>query len=111
MKRPQIGRLNRLIQLKDWQDVPEVSGGVIRQLTLIAEVYASVSPVAGSIFHASKQTGSGVTHQIIIRYRPGLNDSTVVVYAGRQYRVARVTDMNDERRFTVLEVEELGNDS
>lgn len=108
MQLPTVGELNRLVTIRRWQDVPNAAFGVDQTFDAGVQVWAKVEPVAGAIYYGTKQTGENVTHRFVIRYRIGITAEHVVEYAGVRYRIQRVSDMNDARRFTVIEAQELG---
>lgn len=114
MKLPHVGDLRRRAAIKRWQDMPAMGTGITQSDTLIATVWAMVEPVGSAIFFGTKQVGEDVTHRIIIRRSTTLNEKLitgehVVESDGLRYRVKRASDLNDARRFVMLEVEALGN--
>lgn len=114
MREPTAGELNRRATIRLWQDVPNAAFGLDQTFDAGYACWAKVEPVGGATYYGAKQTGDQVTHRITVRRVAGKTDpasvtgSHVVEIDGMRYRVRRVTDMNDGRRFTAIEAEELG---
>lgn len=108
MNRPQIGKLNRRVVLEKRSDLPSGSFGMAEQRTGRIECWAAVAPVSGSAWQDGRQTGTEVTHRFFIRYRADVTVDHEITCNGCRYRVQRVTDLDDARRFTVIEALELG---
>lgn len=104
---PRIGELNRRVSLRRRTDVPvdEVDGESLYDGN--RDRWAKIEPVGTAVYSGSAQLGEAITHRIWLRHIEGMTDAHEVVYRKSVYRVRRVTDANDARRFTVLEVEEL----
>jgi SPP1 family predicted phage head-tail adaptor len=108
MPNPAPGDLDRRVTLRLWQDQPNAAFGIDQTYDAGVTVWARIEPVGGSVYYGSKQTGEGVSHRITVRHRPGITAGHVAESGGLRYRVRRVSELGGERRFTVLEVEELG---
>lgn len=114
MREPGAGELNRRALIRKWEDVPNAAFGLDQTFDAGFACWASVEPIGGATYYGAKQTGDQVTHRIIVRRVAGKTDPAsvtaehVVEIGGMRYRVRRVTDMNDGRRFTAIEAEELG---
>jgi len=107
MDYPHIGELNRLVQIRWRTDQPVDDIGVDSSFPETVERWAKIEPVGSAIYAGSVQIEATVTHRIIVRLLAGVTDHHEVVHGTTIYRVRRVTDLNNARRFTVLEVEEL----
>lgn len=108
MRYPGAGELNRPITLRVRSDFPATDMGLDSNYPSSIPTWAKIEPVGSVIYAGSVQVDNTVTHRVTLRYRTGITDSHEVVEGNTVYRVKRVTDMNGARRFTVLEVEELG---
>lgn len=115
MRLPASGDLRRRVTIRYWQDSPNVAFGLTPVFTEDYTCWAKIEPVGGSIYWGSKQTGDTVTHRVIVRYVAGKTDPDsitgeyVIESEGTRYRVRRVSDINDARRFVAVEVEQLGD--
>jgi SPP1 family predicted phage head-tail adaptor len=108
MRKPSAGALDRRIALRRWQDQPNSAFGIDQTYDAGVTVWGRIEPVGGSVYYGSKQTGDSVSHRITVRHVTGITAEHVAECDGVRYRVRRVSDLAGERRFTVLEVEELG---
>lgn len=112
MNLPSIGELNRRVRLRVRSDKAKTDGpGIESEYDYTSESWAKVQPVGSAVYSGSVQSGVTVTHRVTLRFRKGITDAHEVVEAfeGAEtiYRVKRVSDLGN-RRFSVLEVEELG---
>ncbi|WP_312773034.1 phage head closure protein [Atlantibacter hermannii] len=69
--------------------------------------WAKVRQVSATVMHESAQTDQAITHYFTIRFRRGITSDYEVLYGGMVYAVRRARDLNNERRFLLLECEEL----
>jgi SPP1 family predicted phage head-tail adaptor len=114
MDLPCACELNRRIKIREQADLPAMGGTVTQNFTDLADVWAKHQPVGNAIYFGTKQVGESVTDRFIIRRSLTVNERTVtanhvVEYDGQRYRVKRAADINGEKRFVMLEVENLGN--
>lgn len=112
MNLPSIGELNRRVRLRARSDTAMTDGpGIESAYVYLPECWAKVQPVGSAVYSGSVQSGVTVTHRVFLRFRKGITDAHEVVetFEGVEtiYRVRRVSDLGN-RRFSVLEVEELG---
>jgi hypothetical protein len=70
--------------------------------------WAKIDPVGTAVYANGVQTDVKITHRVTFYYLKGMSESHEVVHGVTIYRVRRVTDINGKRRYTLLEVEELG---
>ncbi len=109
-----IGQLNRRVKIFEWQDLPEGDFGIAQDFTLRLEVWGNLRAIVGAAYRDGAQTFDEVTHRVVIRHQVGKTDVhqmsrvTTIEIDGQRYRIKRVNDWQDKRRFTVLEVLELG---
>ncbi|WP_218583817.1 head-tail adaptor protein [Pseudomonas akapageensis] len=108
MREPGAGELNRRIKLRLRSDLPAADFGLDSVFTEEKWRWAKIEPVGTAIYVAGLQIDAKVTHRVILHFLDGLSESHEVLHGVKIYRVRRVADMNGSRRFSVLEVEELG---
>lgn len=106
---PGAGRLDKRVQIRLRQDVPVGLASLVEQHPMVFTRWASLRPVGTAVWAASVQTDERVTHRCMVRYVDGITDSHEVVYRNRVYRVRRCAPLQGERRFLVLDLEELGD--
>lgn len=108
MREPHAAELNRRIKIRIRADAPASDMGLDSIFTEEKQRWARIQPVGTVVYSAGVQTENKITHRITLYYLDGVSDAHEVLHGVTLYRVRRVTDMNGNRRFTVLEVEELG---
>lgn len=108
MREPSAGELERRITLRLRSDMPAPNQGLDSLFTDQKKRWAKIEPVGTAVYTAGVQTDVKITHRVILYYLKGMSEAHEVVHGATIYRVRRVADMNGNRRFTLLEVEELG---
>ena len=114
---PTIGELNRRAQLYSVSNEPTGKMSLARSRDLIVEVWAKVEVIGGTYYWEMAQIEEKVTHRIWLRYVPrvtrprDLTHLSEVDCDGARYRVRRITDVNNEHRFVMLECEEVSDAS
>lgn len=66
------GRLNRRITIQERIETQNDMGEVVWTWVDVCTVWAEIAAVGGREFFAAQQVQSSVTHNILIRYRPGI---------------------------------------
>lgn len=77
------GRLRHRLLLQRRVEAQQATGEVTWSWADVAEVWASVEPIAGREFFAAAQVQSDITTRIRIRYRPGLHEKMRAVYVSQ----------------------------
>lgn len=108
MREPSAGELDRRITLRLRTDTPALDQGLDSSFTDQKKRWAKIEPVGTAVYANGVQTDMKITHRVTFYYLKGMSESHEVVRGATIYRVRRVADMNGKRRFTLLEVEELG---
>lgn len=122
-REPAAGELNRRLAIRRRTDLPSANMGLDPIFSVLKARWGKIQPVGTAVYAEGVQTDNKVTHRIWFRLvkgvteaheivhvtqTPGLIDTYEVVADSPIYRVKRSADMNGTRRFTLLEVEELG---
>lgn len=103
-----IGRMDRLIRIRKWQDVPNPGASLDQTFDAGVTAWANKRAASGSLYYGTQQVDTKVTDIFTIRYREGITGEHVIELAGIRYRVKRASPYRDQRVFTVIEAEELG---
>lgn len=107
-REPSAGELDRRITLRLRTDVAAPNQGLDSIFTDEKKRWAQIKPVGTAVYTAGIQTDVKITHRVTFYYLKGISDAHEVVHGTIIYRVRRVADMNGTRRYSILEVEELG---
>lgn len=108
------GELKYRISLFRRVDSPSLDLRAVSVDTKIGSYWAKIEAVGGMYFMQGLQQNQLVTHRIWIRWIRGKTDEhslshgVIVKCDGIVYEIIRVMDADNTRRFTVLEVQELG---
>lgn len=62
------------------------------------KVWAMVKPISAREYTQAKATQTENVTRFIIRYRPGIDDSMIVVYKQRNYEIDSVINDNEENK-------------
>lgn len=111
------GKLRHLIQVKTPTRVADGAGGfssvawvpIRSDLTgeAAGSVWASVEPLSGRLSFEAQQLVPGVTHDIRIRYIPGVTPKCRIEWSGRVFHIRSIVNIlerNSELRLLCEEV-------
>lgn len=104
---PDPGELNRRITIRLCVDVPSADLGTEPTYPESFDIWAKVAQPGAAAYQGSVQTENTVTHYFTIRFRQGITADHEVVYYNQVYRIRRIRDLNGQKRFLLLECEEL----
>jgi phage head-tail adaptor, putative, SPP1 family len=107
-----IGSMRQRVNIQTLAANPVQEASGLRDLyTTIATVWASVEPVSGNTEFASKQIGEEVTHRVVIRYRSDVTAENWISWRGRRFRIRKVRDLEERRRYQILDCEEASKEN
>lgn len=99
MTEPTIGALSRLLALEAPNRSAQSGGGAIITWSVVSNVWARITPTSGG----EKVVGDGVreriTHEIVIRYRPGVNATMRLTGDGRVFEIKAAFDVGETKRW------------
>lgn len=105
------GRLRHKIDIVQPTDTQDSTGGFdISVNTVFANVWASVEALNGTDKFAAHEFVSEVSHQVTIRYLPGITASMQVWFSGRQFQINAVLNTDERNKLLILLCVEI-NDS
>ncbi|WP_312315429.1 phage head closure protein [Atlantibacter sp.] len=104
---PDPGELDKRIMLRQRIDRAAGVYDTTQEYKNILYAWSRVRQVSATTMHESAQTDQALTHYFTIRFRKGITADFEVVHNGMVYAVRRARDLNDARRFLLLECEEL----
>lgn len=106
---PDPGDLNQRVSFRKRLDTPSADFGTDREDAETFKAWAKVRQAGAATYQASVQTDSALTHYVTIRYRKNLSSEwELVLPGGEVLRIQRMRDLNNKRRFWLLECESLG---
>lgn len=99
MKLPRIGELASRVVLESEVRTPDGGGGATIGWVPVAEVWASVRPLAGRETFVAEALSGRVTHAITIRWRGGVVPAMRLRLGDRTLAITAVLDIGERRRF------------
>lgn len=111
MMLPLIGELNRRATFTLKKHVPDAKTGFKESEVSTFSVWAKLEVIGASQFWGTTQINKATSHRIWVRRIDGktrpedLTRVADVEIDGSKFRIRRVTDSNDDRRFTCIESE------
>lgn len=98
------GHLRHRVEIltKDAATSADSYGAVDAQTTVIATVQAKVTQLSGLELIRAHQVAAEVTHEVRIRYRPGMTTRHSIKYAGKTYDINNVNDIDGRHRELIL---------
>lgn len=107
-REPESGELDRRITIRLREDLPVEDADLDAVFTQPRHRWAKIRAVGTATYTDSVQTDSAITHRIWVRLLSGVTTSHEVVAGGMVYRVKRTAPWGAGKRFSLIEVEELG---
>lgn len=101
-----IGELNRQIKLQQRASSQDTYGQQVNTWSDVCTTWAHIRPLSGRELIAAQAVQSEVSHEIVIRYRPGITAAMRAVYQGRFFNILAVLDQDTQHRSLVLQVSE-----
>jgi SPP1 family predicted phage head-tail adaptor len=101
--RIRAGDLRHRIQLVQPTLVQDKSGGVEEdQATIFATVWAQIEALTGRELYAAQQRVSQVSHQITLRYMPGITATLNVRFNNREFQILSVENPDERTKMLIL---------
>jgi len=101
--RIRAGELRHRIQLVKPTLLQDASGGFEEdQANVVATVYAKIEALSGRELYAAQQKVSEVSHQITIRYMPGIDATLNIRFGGREFQIQYVENPDERTKMLIL---------
>lgn len=97
-----IALLRERLTLEQPVRAPDGGGGAAVTWQAVAELWAFVRPVSGDERLAHDQVSGRLTHEVWIRYRPGVLPAMRFTQGARIYEIAAVVEAERRRRLKCL---------
>lgn len=96
------GKLRHRITFQERTTTQDSYGQPLLTWTDVATVWGAVEPLNGRELMAAEAVQSEITHQVVIRYRPGITAKMRVLYGTRVFDIQNVLDENERHRMLTL---------
>ena len=94
----QSGRLRFRITIQQPADTIGSAGEIDQAWTTYAVRWASIMPLSGKEFYASKQLNAETTHKITIRYTSGVTTKMRVSYDSRIFAIESIINFGERNK-------------
>lgn len=101
-----IGELRHKVTIEQKASTPDGVGGFTENWSTFATPWASIESVKGQKRWYGDQLNSVITHQILIRYRAGVDTSMRINFEGRTFQIHAVLDPEEKKRWLRLDCAE-----
>ena len=98
MRTINIGKLNKRITFMSLGETEDDMGQTTQELKKVKTVWASLYPVRGAEYYEAQKIQSRATHKCYVRYIPGIDTNSYICYAGQQYAIESVIDVDLEHK-------------
>jgi len=92
------GNLKHKIEIQSYTETSNDFGEVTKGYSTFKTVYASITPLAGKEYFASKQLNAEVSHKIECRYISGVLPSMRIVYDSRIFNIESVINIREANK-------------
>lgn len=104
------GDLRHQVTIQQRATTQDALGGPSTTWTTLCTTRAQISPLNGRELLAAQAVQSEVSHNVVMRYRPGITAAMRLIYAGRIFNIHAVIDDNEAHRQLSLTCSEGVND-
>lgn len=98
----QSGQLRKRLTIQQRSAAQDSYGQPLTTWTDVATVWGAVEPLSGRELMAAEAVQAEVTHQVVIRYRPGISAKMRIAYGARLFDIQNVLDENERHRILTL---------
>lgn len=104
MSYPSAGDLTRRITIQQRQTGQDTFGQQLAGWVDLLTCWAEITPLSGRELMAAQAMQAETTHEIVIRYRPGITAAMRVLYQGRIFEIKAppIDESTLHRRLTLL---------
>lgn len=94
MRTMNIGKLNKRLTFKRFEDVLDSLGQTTKKLVDVACVWGSLYPVRSTEYYEIQKIQSKTTHKCYIRYREDIDTNCHIEFDGKKYSIESVVDVD-----------------
>lgn len=91
--------LRHRLKLEELQREEDEGGGFTENWVEVAELWADLRPVGGGETLEADRLAGRVTHEVSLRYRPGVQPAMRFRQAARLFHILTVIDVDERRRW------------
>lgn len=99
MTTTKLGPMRHRLALEDATATPDGGGGASVTWSLVAEVWAALTPLSGREGVEADGLQGRVTHEIVLRHRAGISPRQRFRMGARVFDIKAVIDIGERHRF------------
>ena len=103
---PAIGELRHRLTLEAPQETPDGLGGVTRNWSALAQIWAALEPLGGGDGVVADKRVARLTHRVVIRKRGDVSLNHRLRLGARSFTIRSIRDAAEDGRFLECLVEE-----
>ncbi len=101
-----IGKLRHVGTIESYTEAKNSFGEAEKTWSEFCKVWCDIKPLNGNEKYVSAEKHATATHQVIIRYRDGVNPKMRLVSRGRTFEILSALNVNEQDKMMQLIVEE-----
>lgn len=94
MRTMNIGKLNKRLTFKRFDDVTDALGQTTEKLVEVACVWGSLYPIRAMEYFEIQKIQSKTTHKCYIRYRSDIDTNCYITHGDKTYSIESVIDVD-----------------
>jgi SPP1 family predicted phage head-tail adaptor len=107
MKKRQITALNKRISIVTQTTTDDGMGGEIETDSVFCLTWAAIWPVSSKEMRENMREVSNVTHNIRIRYRPGVLHTMTLLFGSRKFEIKGIINPDEANKWLDMVCNEL----
>ena len=96
---PSIGRLRHRLALEQASRTADGGGGAAEDWITIAQLWGRIRPTGGAEIVDADGLSGRISHEITLRYRPGVAPAMRFARGSRRFEIVAVIDIDERRRW------------
>lgn len=92
------GNLKHKIEIQSYSETSNDFGELVKGYSIFKTAYASITPISGKEYFASKQVNAEISHKIECRYLVGVKPTMRIVYGDRTFNIESVLNIREENK-------------
>lgn len=101
------GKLNKRLDFYIRGEVDDGAGGQTDEDIFVFTKWGQLRPIEGRKFFECLNMQATLTHECIVRYNTKIKRSMIIKYAGREFEIEYVQNMNEANKYLMLRLTEV----
>lgn len=101
-----IGQLRHKVQIQTPKETQDNLGGTVTIWESFSDAFAEIKPISGKEYMAQSGLNSEISHQITMRFIPGMTSTMRIIFGERIFTIESVINLYETNRVLQLMVKE-----